>query len=218
MAPKKYLSIEDKLHEAQIALDNTLANHTIASAVAFYGYDEEKLAKGKALYSQALRAHRKQMAEYGEKYEATRALHDAWEKADTVFRNAYRVARIAMRNRTKAWSALGLSKGRQRSLGKWLDLASAFYSNLLSDLELRIEMERFAYDYDRLIAEQKLVKSVEDAAEMQETEEGEAVLATIDRNASIAELDEWMRDYIDIAEIALEHRPKELEKLGIAAA
>jgi hypothetical protein len=218
MAPKKYLSIEDKLHEAQIVLDNTIANHTIASAVAFYGYDETRLAEGKALYSHALSAHRNQMAEYGDKYEATAALHEAWEKADTVYRNAYRIARIAMRNKTKAWAALRLSKGRQRKLSDWLDHASAFYSNLLSDLELRIEMERFAYDHDRLIEEQKLVAAVEDAAEMQETEQGEAELATIDRNEGITKLDDWMRDYIDVAQIALEHRPQEFEKLGISVA
>jgi hypothetical protein len=215
---RNYKRIEEKLHEAQIALDNAMANPTIASAVAEYGYNDVRMAEGKTLYNQAVDLHRKQMAEYGDKYEATETLHKAWDTADKVYINTFKIARIALRNKKKAWSALYLAGRTKQSLIGWLDHATTFYSNLLSDVELMKEMKRFAYDRERLLSEQALVEAVAEANNMKKSEKGEAEEATLERNRKIDQLDEWIGDFLQIAEIALEDCPQQLEKLGITAA
>jgi hypothetical protein len=218
MAPKKYLKIEDKLQEAQFAIENTIANPTIAFAVAVYGYDDERLAEGKALYEEALSLHHKQLAEYGEKYEATEALHEVWKAANEVFKNTYRVARVALRHHKKAWSALYLHPGVQRSLTGWLNQAPAFYANITDDPELLLAMEKFGYRKQQLLEEQALVRAVEKARNVQGTEKGEAEEATLKRDEQLFKLDEWIDDFFEIATIALEDNPQQLEKIGIVAA
>ena len=53
-------TIDAKLLNAQVAIDNALGNTAISTAVAPFGYDKKKLLEGKVLYETALDLHRQQ--------------------------------------------------------------------------------------------------------------------------------------------------------------
>jgi hypothetical protein len=215
MGRKRYLKIEDKLLEAQVVLDNAAADLIIAPAIAVYGYGAAKMAEGKAVYRAAFDAHRKQIAEYGEKYDATESLHKAWEKAHAVFRGARLIARIALRDNKRAAVCLQLSGSIKESVTGWLDQASVFYSNLLSEPDFLESMEPFTYDRKRLLSEQALVNAVAEARNRQDKESGEAQQATQERDERIDGLGIWIHDLREVARLALEDSPQQLEKLGI---
>jgi hypothetical protein len=210
-----YQSVEEKLHKAQFAIENAIADPTVASAIAEYGYDDARMAEGKSLCDRATELHQKQFAEYGDKYEATDELHKAWREADEAYRTTFRIARIALREKKKAWSSMRLYNANKRSLLNWLSEVNTFYSNLLNDLELILEMERFAYTRERLLAEQALVDSVAEAKRMRDTEQGEAQYATMERDQVLAELGQWFDDFMEIVDIALAKTPQQMEKLGV---
>ena len=212
---KIYHSIEEKLHEAQLAIDNAIADPIVASAIAEFGYDDARMAEGKALYEKAIELQQKQFAEYGDKFEATEGLHKIWQTADAVYRTTFRVARIAMKEKKKAWSTMRLYNANNRSLPIWLSEAKALYGNLLKDQDLVLAMERFGYTRDRLLEEQALVHSVEEAKRIKEDEKSDAQHATMQRDQALAELGEWFDDFLEIADIALAETPQKLEKLGV---
>lgn len=207
-------SIAQRLLEAEVAINNTLGNAAILDAVAAFGYDQAKLQAAYTLHQEALALNETQAREYGEQYEATQAVQQAWDEAGRAYSAALKIARIAFRNNQAARNALGLSGVRKQSLSGWLDQARRFYNNLLRSPDFIAAMTPYSYDQTKLEAEAAMVQTVATASEAQDKERGEAQEATQVRDAKLDELDQWLADYKAIAHIALADSPQQLEQLG----
>ncbi len=211
---KPHKSIAERLREAEVAINNTLASPDILAAVTPFGYDQVRLEAAKALHGQAQELVDRQKQEYGEQYEATAAVQKAWDEAAAAYSAALKIARIVFRGSDVARNALGLSGTRKQSLSGWLDQARRFYSNMLENPDFIAAMTPYTYDQAKLEAEAALVQAVYDASDAQDRERGEAQEATEIRDAKLDELDQWLADYKAIAEVALSDSPQKLEQLG----
>ncbi len=207
-------SIAQRLLDAELAINNSLSNPDILAKVTSFGYDQTRLEAARALYQEARTLDEQQKQEYGEQYEATQAVRQAWDAAGAAYSAALKIARIAFRGNETARNALGLSGSRKQSLSGWLDQARRFYNNLLRSPDFIATMTPYSYDQTKLEAEAALVEAVATASETQDKERGEAQTATKTRDAKLDELDQWLADYKAIAQVALAASPQQLEQLG----
>jgi len=207
-------SIDQRLLEAQQAIDASLNSPAILEAVTRMGYDQARLQAARALYDEVMALVAAQQREYGEQYEASAALQTAWDAADLAYKRTLKLCRIAFREQTKAQNTLGLNGSRKKSLGGWIEQATTFYINLLHDANFLTALAPFGYDQAQLEAEAALVEAVVQARATQNEERGEAQEATELRDAKLDELDRWLADYKAVAEIALAASPQQLEQLG----
>ena len=214
MAQTNHRKIEDDLLDAQTAITNAINDGMVASALSNYGFDGEIMAEGKALYEEAYSLHKKQVAEYGEKYEATRKLHEALEKAASIYSKTFRIARQALKNNEDARNTLYLSNGRKKSISGQIEQAQVFYSNLISHPEMVQAMNRFAYDRERLETEKAIADDAAKAYAQRDLEKSQAQHATRQRDKKLDELGDWMDEFMVVAEVALEDEPQLLEMLG----
>ena len=214
---KKNRTIDERLLDAQVAIDNALGDTGILNALTVYGYNSAKINAGKALLTSAQELVNKQKAEYGEQYEASEKVEKAWDEADEEYMKTVKVARIALKDDVKAQTSLMLSGKRKATLSGWIEQADAFYSNLTKDTTLMNKMSAFGYNTTKLNTESALVKKVKDANLEHEKEKGDAQDATQKRDIKIEELDAWMSDFKGIAYVALDENPQWLEKLGYKA-
>lgn len=214
MATKSTISIAERLFNAQRAISNTLKTPEILAAVTPFGYDQLRLEAARAVYEETADLVNLQEKEYGEQYEATQNVKDAWEEAAVAYSAALKIARIAFRGNKAAAGALQLTGTRKQSLSGWLKQARSFYGNLLKDPALVVIMAAYSYDQTKLEAEAALVQAVSDASDAQDTERGQAQAATLARDAKLDELDQWLADYKAIAEVAFADSPQMLEQLG----
>ncbi len=209
------LSIDQRLLAAQVAIDNAMKDHKILKALTAYGYDAAKISVGKTLYEEVSALVTLQKKEYGEQYEATEVVNNAWETADKAYMKTLKIARIALRDNVTAQNALALNGFRKKSLSGWLQQAEIFYDNLLGDDDLLVPLQSYGYTREKLEAEKALVAVVREANTIQEKEKGEAQEATEKRDAKLDEMDRWMGDFKQITLIALEDNPQWLDKLGL---
>ncbi len=207
-------SIDQRLLEAQQAIDNSLSNPAILNTVTLFGYDQARLEAARALFDEVTALVAAQKLEYGEQYEATATLQAAWEAADLVYKKALKIGRVVFKGNEKARNALGLSGGRKKSISGWISQAAMFYTNLLGTPDLLAAMAPYSYDQAKLEAEAALVQAVIAANAAQKKERGEAQEATQSRDAKLDELDQWVSDYKAIAQVALDDSPQQLEQLG----
>ncbi len=210
-------SLVQILDEARLAIDNALANADILAALSAFGYDEARLNEGKALYEEARALYEVQRDRYGEQFAATQALEAKWEEARRVYGTTLKLARQLFKDDTEATASLHLKGARARSLAAWVAQASTFYNNLLRHAAWVEKMGNFGYDQARLEAERDLVQEVIALNEAQEAAKGLAQKSTKERDAKIAELEEWMALFRTAAQAALADDPQLLENLGFGA-
>lgn len=210
--PKRGMA--QRLFRAYQAVEGALADEMIRAAVAPFGYTEERLLEGRALVEEAQRLVAKQRLEYGEQYEASQQVQQAWATARTAYARTLKVARIALRGNSLAEGALLLRGERHERLSGWLEQATTFYRNLLDTPDLLAALHPFGYTPAVLAHEVALVEAVRAASIAQQYEKGEAHAATQQRDAALATLDAWLADFKAIAQVALAANPQWLEKLG----
>ncbi len=210
-------SIAQRLLDAHLAITNSINTAEILTAVTPFGYDLPRLQAADALYDEVVKLDEMQSMEYGEQYEATAVMHNAWEEAKTVYMDTLKIARIAFRGNNKARTGLGLSGDRKQSISGWLKQASKFYNNMLRNPDFIAAMTPFSYDQAKLEAGAALVQAVDEANDLQEQERGDAQDATQARDAKMDELDQWLADYKVVAHVALGETSQQLEKLGWVA-
>ncbi len=210
-------TLAEKLLSAQVAIDNAISNVEIKALLAVYGYDETRLAEGKALLDATNQLQQIQQKEYGDQYEATNALTAARTLANNDYMRFIKIARIALKNELAIAQKLDLNGNRKKSLSGWIAQANQFYLNALSDTTVLTKMAGYGITQEKLEAGKALIEDIELKNASQEKEKGEAQQATKDRDKSADDLFEWVADFIVIARIALEEKPQLLEILGIYA-
>lgn len=208
-------SIDSRLLAAQVAIDNALNDAEVQGYLAQYGYDSVRIGQGKSLYDTVQALHQKQKAEYGDQFAATEAVQAALEEANAEYMRSVKVARVVLKADRAAFQKLDLNGKRKASISGWLNQARQFYTNALADSDILAKLGQFGITQARLESGKLLVDAVETANAVQEKEKGEAQQATIERDADLDKLDDWMSDFTAIARVALEEKPQFLEKLGI---
>lgn len=208
-------SLEKRMLDAQVAVDNANSDEEIKSYVVKFGYDGPRLAVGKALLDETRSLHQKQQKEYGDQYQAKDDLDELRYEANKEYMRYVKIARIALNSEHALYLKLGLIGNRKSALPNWLGQAKQFYINSLSDTIVLEKMTEFGVEQNMLEAGNKLVDAVEKANADLKKEMGEAQQATQERDQALEVLEEWVSNLKAIARIALEDKPQLLEKLGV---
>lgn len=90
-------TIDARLLNAQVAIDNAMGNDSIKTPLAAFGYDEAKLLSGKALLDDAIAKHDSQKKEYGDQFAASDQLDAAKSAANSTYMTHLKVARVALK-------------------------------------------------------------------------------------------------------------------------
>ena len=210
-------SISERMYAHGVAIENTLANPEILSAVTLFGYDQARVQGLQTLHLEVDGLNKQQEAAYGDQHQATQDLYHTWDGSKGVYMPTLKVARVAFRGNPAAQKALALGGKRQESLPKWLAQVLTFYDNLLGNPTFLATMGSFGFDETRLQADRDLAEAVRQADLLQETAKGKAQALTQQRDEKLAELDTKMADYKAIAQVALADNPQWLEILGYGA-
>ncbi|MCB0192967.1 MAG: hypothetical protein KDJ65_13565 [Anaerolineae bacterium] len=215
MTTRKNQSMDKRMFDAQLMINNSLNEPDILAALSQFGYDEQKLHEGKQLFEDVQSLSDVQLVEYGSQHAATDDLKKTWTAARKAYIRTLKVARIAFVDNTEAETALLMKGRRKQTLGGWMEQATTFYTNLLNNADLTQEMKRYGYNTDKLAAEADLIWAVVKAHAAQQQSKGIARQATNRRNAKMAELEAWLTDFRAIVRIALEECPTRLKQLGL---
>lgn len=187
----------------------------LASPLAEYGYTEDKLKAGNALYKTAQELQNKQKKEYGDQYGATYELNVAKAGANATYMKHLKIARVVFGRNPGVSEALQLAGTRSRTFSGWLSQAKTLYANALEFARVLDALGEFGITKNKLQAAQVLITDCESKYNKQLKEKGEAQTATRVRDKALDTLDRWVSDFVAIFRIALESNPQYLEMLGI---
>ncbi|MGE5582545.1 MAG: hypothetical protein ACM3X9_08385 [Bacillota bacterium] len=209
--------IDEFLLSAQVMIENALSDSGVKTALAGYGFTENKIMDIKKLYEEVAALHNAQKKEYGEQVAATSELNEIWEQADRRYMKTLKIARVSFKDNVKAYKAMILYGDRKQSLSGWLEQAKALYSNILNDPGMLAVIGEYGYTPEKLKEEEALIDQVTAKHLEQKKEIGEAQEATQNRDKKLDELAMRISGLRAVAKVALDENPQMLEKLGILA-
>lgn len=201
------------LEQSRIALTNVASQNKIATMMAEFGYDEESLNQGKKLLKEALDAYNLNKQEDQETTEAYALFSQKKEALQNLYRLHRKKAKVIFKKDPMAMTRLGLAEALPRTYLPWMEIIRKFYQES-QDLELQKQMRRLKVTPEEITKGNTLITETEAARAEYLREKGESQDATKQKDLALTQLDEWIREFFDVAKIALEDNPQLLESLG----
>jgi len=210
-----YKTDAEILDQYNTALTNAENQPEIAAAKTEFDYGPEKITEGRQILDATQNAYNFNKQEDDETIDA-RIYYKARKKAlYQTFKRDRKKARIAFRNDVVTLSQLGVIKSIPHSYVSWVDTMKFFYNIVVNNENIAAKLARLKLSADVATATLSDIDAMESARKLYYQETGESQEATQAKDAAFVKIDEWMTDFFDVAQIALEDKPQLLEALGV---
>ena len=215
MATRRTSSEAATLEQYRVAFENVEKQPEIATVMTEFGYGPETVAEGKAMLGATRQAYETNKTEDDETSEAYNLFETKKEELAEIYSTDRKKAKVVFRNDPLTLERLGISGAMPRTYVRWLETVKTFYSEALADETIKNKLARLRVTADGLNAANTLIGELESARAGYLREKGESQEATKTKDAAFSQLDDWMRDFYDVARIALDEKPQLLEALGL---
>ncbi|HVU24557.1 MAG TPA: hypothetical protein VHE13_10565 [Opitutus sp.] len=217
-ATKRTHAIQDQtvanaISEAAQIIDKALANADILALLAPRGYDATELQAGLALQAAAQAAFNARLASLGAAAEAKKARDAAWVAARAEFTD-FRGTVQAKYPDAVTRKALGASGVIAGDLQKFVTSATAAYQAAQQPPHAEALAKR-SFTAQRLNAAIAALQALLAADNAFKSAEGAAGADLRNRDAAVASLGAWMREFRKNAKLALKKNPAFVTTLGV---
>ncbi|GIM53044.1 hypothetical protein CAPN004_20740 [Capnocytophaga cynodegmi] len=210
---QKRLTIE-AFHNYGAIFENISKNELLKNELAEYGYDDQEIAKGKALYDNAAQKLDLNKTESAEEKMAYDAFSKKFEELKKTYTTDRKKAKIIFKDEDTVLTVLVIKGVMSIRINGLLEDIDTFYKQLQVKEELRTPLKRLKITDEHIAEQLKALTEVRQAYLQYTNEKGESQQATKNKDAAFAELEKWVREFYSIAKIALEDQPQLLESLG----
>ena len=209
-----YLSNEQMLRNFGAMFENLSKEGDLKTELAEYGYDENKISEGKALYNEARKYFDINLKETREETSASLAFQEKYQNIQKKYSVHRKKARIVFEENEEALRQLKLKGNASRAIASAMEEMRAFYQLLDTTPSLLTPLKQLKISEQDVKSQLQEFPEVEKAYATYLQEKGESQQATKDKNKAFEALDKWMSKFYKVAKIALEDRPQLLEALG----
>jgi len=206
--------METLLKRARRAITNALATLDIKEKVLKFGYNDEKLNAGLALYKKAQSLYIARRTKWGLQLAATKNMVDMIDAVYVYYMEYAKLVRKRLKRNKEALTILGLTGRRLSSLSGLLTQAMLFFQNLKDNQELFAQVTDLGITPEVLQVGLDKLAALEGEDEFHESVKGEAQDLTVERNKIFTELNDWMSEFETACRSALKDTPQRLEILG----
>ncbi|GIJ96964.1 hypothetical protein CAPN001_15330 [Capnocytophaga stomatis] len=209
-----YLSNEQMLQNFGAMFENLSKEGDLKTELAEYGYDDAKIAEGKALYDEARKTFDANIKETREETSASLAFQEKYQNVQKKYSTHRKKARIVFEDNEEALRQLKLKGSAARAIAVAMEEMRAFYQLLDTTPSLLTPLKQLKITEEDIKNQLQEFPEVEKAYATYLQEKGESQQATRDKNKAFEALDKWVSKFYKVAKIALEDRPQLLEALG----
>ncbi|MFJ1426273.1 hypothetical protein ACILD6_02250 [Capnocytophaga canimorsus] len=209
-----YLSNEQMLQNFGAMFENLSKEGDLKTELAEYGYDDAKIAEGKALYDEARKTFDANIKETREETSASLAFQEKYQNVQKKYITHRKKARIVFEDNEEALRQLKLKGSAARAIAAAMEEMRAFYLLLDTTPNLLTSLKQLKINEEDVKNQLQELPEVEKAYATYLQEKGESQQATRDKNKAFETLDKWVSKFHKVAKIALEDRPQLLEALG----
>lgn len=208
------LTIAERIVKSKEYLSNAQNHPHLQSLLARKSYTDEKLAVGISLQASAEVKQDAMIREQGDQLAATEKLNQSWDDLTVDFTDLREISRIVFKRDRESQQSMYLHEWQERGKAKLEDQMRSTFNNLLQEPAMLEQLEPYGCGENHITELKFRLESIHSLKTAKEIEKNEAQQATVDRDDALAQLDEWMVDFLAIARIATRREPHLMELLG----
>lgn len=212
---KNYLSNEQILQDYGALFINLGKENPLSTEMKAYGYNNEKVATGKALYDKANELYLKNKKETAEETTVAMDYRNKIDQVKETYTSHRKKAKIIFKDQPDTLKKLAIAGSSPRNRAEFLKEVEIFYLNLDEDETLLNPLKIMKITSEEVKTQIQRLKEVQTAHANYLQEKGESQQATKDKDQAFANLEKWVREFYAIAKIALEDQPQLLESVAI---
>ncbi|MRI64354.1 hypothetical protein EDM00_10200 [Ornithobacterium rhinotracheale] len=186
----------------------------LKTELADYGYDDTKIAEGKALFDYTQQLYDQNKQETAEEKEAYAQFSDAFSTLKKAYSKHRKVAKVALMKKPELWKTLAIDGSLSAAYVKAMQEIKTFYEQAQNHSDAKPLLEKFKINQAVVDAQVAQIQQVETLRAKYEKEKGENQNATQQKNKAFADLSDWIKEFYAVAQIALDDRPQLMESIG----
>lgn len=211
--PKK--TEKQMLEDYRVTFENVSTQPIIAAAMEEVGYGEAEIQVGKDLWATANEQMGKTTKETDESLEAYQHFSDKLNELSSQYKSHRKKAKVAFRNDKIMQERLHIDGSMPDAWLPFFNMVKVFYSVATTDPAVATATSRLKLTAQQMADTALLIPEVERLRAVYIKEKGESQQATKDKDAALATLDNWMKEFYAVAKIALEDQPQLLESIAM---
>lgn len=211
---KNYLSNEKMLQDFGVLFLNLAKESELKNAVEEYGYNSDKIAKGKTLYDKANELYLKNKKDSSNEIDASANYRKKIDGLLETYMQHRKKAKIVFKEQQEVMKKLSLSGSLSRNKANLLKEIEILYINLKEDEKLLNEVKVMKITNEEVENQIQNIEKVRELYADYLKMKAESQQATKDKDKAFSELDKWVKEFYAVAEIALEDKQQLLEGVG----
>ena len=214
MASKRNFSEAKTLLIYETTLANTRNSKDIAKYMSSVGYDSIKMDEGDALLAKTKKASRtctSKKHNINDKYKAFSDLSTSMLDSFTIHR---KTARVAFRKDKENVEQLALNEEVPKAYSAWLELIKKFYAGIENSKKIQEKLSELNLEIETISDQQEMILELEKARADYLESKAESQKATKAKDEAFDELYEWMKDFYEMAKVAMRNDKKLLISFG----
>lgn len=214
MKKKKNKNQFEIMEGYKFAFDNVKKNEQISVLISAFGYNEETMEEGLALWQLARDAFDKQYIEKDETVEAYQLFKQKKEEVNLQYSNHRKMAKSHFKTDEVIQEQLAIDTRLPTKYVDWVEKVVKFYQTAINNSAIQNGLATMGISIDIL---QLMLSDVESLSVLKADyvrEKSESQEATASKVQALEDIDEWMSKFYVIAKVALKEHPQLLEALG----
>jgi hypothetical protein len=207
-------AIANFINETREIIEIARDDPAIAPVLAGRGYDAEALAAGLALQQAALDAYAARQRAMTAQKQSADNITQAFAAARSTYLDFRKTARLTFAKNTHADTDLVLTAKIPTDMDKFIVAAHTAYTQAQSEA-YQAALATYGFPAETLAAALTALDALSTASKAQETVSKDAVQATLNRDAAVKALEQWVKHFKGIASIALRPQPTQAKKLKL---
>ena len=169
---------------------------------------------GKALYDKAQAAYNDNLAKTSQTVEKRALFEKAYKAMSDKYKEHRKVAKVALKSSPEALASFGLKGTMSRDYLEGLATTKKLYEGIKATTTQRAALDRFKLTESVADEQLSAIAKVEELRAQYVKLRGIDQQATQDKNKAFEAMNKWVKEFYEVAKIALSDRPQLLESIG----
>lgn len=208
------ISESNLIQNYTVLFQNINKQSVIQTKLAQYGYDDDAIAQGNALFNDLLAKYNAKHTTKAQQTSVYATFKKEFINVKTIYTLDRKKAKIIYKKQPVILKNLSVTGKIPLQMANLLDVIDWFYNSLNNNPALLQPLQQLQINPQHITTQLANINKVKQAYTAYIQEKGESQQATLNKNKAFNNMAQWVSAFYNVAKIALHDKPQLLESIA----